>query len=236
MPATPQPGIGRPRGSRPGPARGHQRGTGRSASVAQRHAEWVGLLRPDGPFIAVPVLAGAFPQGLDTVPDGTLDKLRLAWAEVQAAPDLLNPAWCELVLTDLLGYTPASLAEGGAIPSDVRQAGAGRLRPDAIAYGPDGDGGRAERLLIFRLPWDTSLTRAGRDQPSAAEQAADLCRHRGTPLALLTNGSLWALVHARPDEALSDGVQSLYPEQFALLLEEIKGIATVIGRSVAAPR
>jgi 3-deoxy-7-phosphoheptulonate synthase len=43
-------------------------------------------------------------------------------------------------------------------------------------------------------------------------------------------------VHAHPDEALSDGVQSLYPEQFALLLEEIKGIATVIGRSVAAPR
>jgi hypothetical protein len=174
--------------------------------VAQRHAEWVGLLRPDGPFIAVPVLADAFPQGLDTVPDGTLDKLRLAWAEVQAAPDLLTPAWCELVLTDLLGYTPASLAEGGAIPSDVRQAGAGRLRPDAIAYGPDGQGGRAERMLIFRLPWDTSLTRAGRDQPSAAEQAADLCRHRGTALALLTNGSLWALVHARPDETATTAV------------------------------
>jgi 3-deoxy-7-phosphoheptulonate synthase len=43
-------------------------------------------------------------------------------------------------------------------------------------------------------------------------------------------------VHAHPDEALSDGAQSLYPEQFALLLEEIKGIATVIGRTVAAPR
>jgi hypothetical protein len=174
--------------------------------VAQRHAEWLSLLRPDGPFIAVPVLADAFPQGLDTIPDGTLDKLRLAWAEVQAAPDLLTPPWCELVLTDLLGYTPASLAEGGALPSDLRQAGAGRLRPDAIAYGPDGHGGRAERMLIFRRPWDASLTRAGRDQPSAAEQAADLCRHRGTPLALLTNGSLWALVHARPEETATTAV------------------------------
>jgi 3-deoxy-7-phosphoheptulonate synthase len=43
-------------------------------------------------------------------------------------------------------------------------------------------------------------------------------------------------VHAHPDEALSDGVQSLYPEQFALLLEEVRGIAAVIGRTVAAPR
>lgn len=42
-------------------------------------------------------------------------------------------------------------------------------------------------------------------------------------------------VHVRPDEALSDGAQSLYPEQFELLMEEIRGIAAVIGRSVAAP-
>ena len=37
-------------------------------TIAQRHAEWVGLLRPDGPFIAVPVLTEAFPQGLDDDP------------------------------------------------------------------------------------------------------------------------------------------------------------------------
>ena len=46
--------------------------------VAQQHAEWVGLLRPDGPFIAIPVLADVFNTGLDEVPAGTLDKLRLA--------------------------------------------------------------------------------------------------------------------------------------------------------------
>ena len=41
-------------------------------------------------------------------------------AEVQVAPDLLTPAWTQLVLTDLLGYTPAMLAEGGALPEDLR--------------------------------------------------------------------------------------------------------------------
>jgi 3-deoxy-7-phosphoheptulonate synthase len=39
-------------------------------------------------------------------------------------------------------------------------------------------------------------------------------------------------VHAHPDEALSDGAQSLYPEQFALLMEELRGIAGVIGRRI----
>jgi 3-deoxy-7-phosphoheptulonate synthase len=39
-------------------------------------------------------------------------------------------------------------------------------------------------------------------------------------------------VHVHPDEALSDGAQSLYPEQFGLLMEELRGIASVIGRRV----
>jgi 3-deoxy-7-phosphoheptulonate synthase len=40
-------------------------------------------------------------------------------------------------------------------------------------------------------------------------------------------------VHIRPEEALSDGAQSLYPEQFALLMGELRGIAAAIGRSLA---
>ncbi len=39
-------------------------------------------------------------------------------------------------------------------------------------------------------------------------------------------------VHVDPSEALSDGAQSLYPEQFALLMEELRGIADVIGRRI----
>ena len=40
-------------------------------------------------------------------------------------------------------------------------------------------------------------------------------------------------VHVRPDQALSDGAQSLYPEQFALLMGELKAIAAAIGRRIA---
>jgi 3-deoxy-7-phosphoheptulonate synthase len=39
-------------------------------------------------------------------------------------------------------------------------------------------------------------------------------------------------VHHDPDHALSDGPQSLYPDQFAALCEQIRTIAHVVGRTV----
>jgi 3-deoxy-7-phosphoheptulonate synthase len=39
-------------------------------------------------------------------------------------------------------------------------------------------------------------------------------------------------VHPNPDRALSDGAQSLYPEQFAALVVELRAIANAIGRSI----
>ncbi|MGQ0713625.1 MAG: 3-deoxy-7-phosphoheptulonate synthase [Gemmatimonadaceae bacterium] len=39
-------------------------------------------------------------------------------------------------------------------------------------------------------------------------------------------------VHPNPERALSDGAQSLFPEQFAQLVGEIKTIATAIGRTI----
>jgi len=40
-------------------------------------------------------------------------------------------------------------------------------------------------------------------------------------------------VHPTPDRALSDGGQSLYPDQFARLVTELRAITSAIGRSVA---
>ena len=43
-------------------------------------------------------------------------------------------------------------------------------------------------------------------------------------------------VHPDPERALSDGVQSLYPDQFAQLMKEIRAIAPAVDRTVAAAR
>ena len=42
-------------------------------------------------------------------------------------------------------------------------------------------------------------------------------------------------VHQNPPDALSDGAQSLYPKQFAEMMEQIDVIANAIGRTIVAP-
>ena len=42
-------------------------------------------------------------------------------------------------------------------------------------------------------------------------------------------------VHPHPDRALSDGAQSLYPDQFDRMMKEVRLIAEAIGRRVAEP-
>ena len=43
-------------------------------------------------------------------------------------------------------------------------------------------------------------------------------------------------VHQDPEHALSDGAQSLYPDQFAQLMKEIRAIAPAVGRKVATEK
>jgi 3-deoxy-7-phosphoheptulonate synthase len=43
-------------------------------------------------------------------------------------------------------------------------------------------------------------------------------------------------VHHDPDHALSDGIQSIFPDQFDELMEEIRQIAAVLHRNVQTPR
>jgi 3-deoxy-7-phosphoheptulonate synthase len=40
-------------------------------------------------------------------------------------------------------------------------------------------------------------------------------------------------VHENPERALSDGAQSLYPDQFDQLMDEVRMIAPAVGRNIA---
>src|SRR5881398_167592 len=65
-------------------------------------------------------------------------------------------------------------------------------------------------------------------------------RNKVTPLsrAAVAVGAdgLLIEVHNNPDRALSDGMQSLYPEQFAALMDEIRQIAPVVRRQAPPAR
>jgi 3-deoxy-7-phosphoheptulonate synthase len=63
-------------------------------------------------------------------------------------------------------------------------------------------------------------------------------RNKVTPLsrAAVAVGAdgLIVEVHHQPDQALSDGMQSLYPDQFDELMAQVRQIAAVVGRTVPA--
>src|SRR5712675_83469 len=63
-------------------------------------------------------------------------------------------------------------------------------------------------------------------------------RNKVTPLsrAAVAVGAdgLMVEVHHQPDRAMSDGIQSLYPEQFVELMKQVRQIAPVVGRMVPA--
>jgi 3-deoxy-7-phosphoheptulonate synthase len=40
-------------------------------------------------------------------------------------------------------------------------------------------------------------------------------------------------VHNQPEKALSDGPQSIYPDQFVRMMDEIEQIAPIVGRHIA---
>src|SRR5882757_10833752 len=65
-------------------------------------------------------------------------------------------------------------------------------------------------------------------------------RNKVTPLsrAAIAVGAdgLMVEVHHDPDHALSDGMQSLYPDQFDDLMKQVRQIAPVVGRQVSAGR
>ncbi|HUO60747.1 MAG TPA: N-acetylneuraminate synthase family protein, partial [Candidatus Acidoferrales bacterium] len=62
-------------------------------------------------------------------------------------------------------------------------------------------------------------------------------RHKVAPLAraavAVGADGLIIEVHNKPEEALSDGPQSIYPDQFDELVNEARAIAQVLGRTVA---
>jgi hypothetical protein len=167
--------------------------------VAEQHAEWLNLLRPDGPFISVPILTEALGQGLNTVPDHIWNRLRRSWTEVRNRPDLLLPHWNGLI-QEWLRLPSERLVPGATVP-ELR----GKANPDRVAYGPS-QNGRAIRMLLYRHPWEESLTKGRAGHASPIENAAAQCRDAGVPLALASNGQHFALIHSRPQEATSTAI------------------------------
>jgi hypothetical protein len=190
-------------------------------SIARHHAEWLSLLETSGPFLSMPVLLEAFPQGLDAHDAEHHRTLRFGhgeWEDNRHQP-ATHAAWIKFVLAGTLDYSSDVLAERQAIPQTLQAEvpeHAELLQPDFLLHHP-GDPNKP-RLLIQTYPHTQDLERPVAGLPWKASpdtRMAHLLHATGVRLGLVTNGERWMLVNAPRSE--TTGFASWYA---TLWLEE----------------
>ncbi|RLT21032.1 MAG: restriction endonuclease, partial [Planctomycetota bacterium] len=204
-------------------------------SITRHHNEWLSLVPNSGPFLSLPVLAQAFPQGLDAHDADHARRLRMAfdeWDDNQLGkrPDSgLHRAWMKFVLTETLDYDEL-LAEGQAIPptlkSEVAEYGE-TLRPDWIVNDP---ATKKARLLVQVFPRSQSLTKpvaSSRWKTSPDTRMMQLLHDTGIRLGIVTNGDHWMLVNAPKNE--TTGYASWYASLWLEEKDTLRAFRTLLG-------
>ena len=173
------------------------------------HHDWLSLIEISGPFLAVPVLKEAFPQGLEALDPSKRKRLRQAYDEWQEALetgdprfDDLHAAWIGEVLARGLELDEDGRGDvlkrrdwcAANVVVDLPEHGV-RLSPD-FAVVPDG--GKPLLLIQTHGPEvDLEATqRLDGWASTPAERMVALCRATGCRLGLVTNGERWMLVDA----------------------------------------
>lgn len=173
--------------------------------------DWLSLIEISGPFLAVPVLKEAFPQGLEELDATKRKRLRQAYEEWREALELadaqfgeLHVAWIDEVLSggleldedgkgDVLKRADWCVAN---LQASLPEHGV-RLSPDLAVI----DEQRANKplLLIQTYAQDVDLEATLKQDGWAATPAdrmVQICRSLGCRLGLVTNGERWMLVDA----------------------------------------
>lgn len=169
-----------------------------NARTTARHADWLGLVEPLGPFLTLPVLRRAMPEGLER----TRAELRSALRERVDALGREFGARREFtgwVLRTLLAFGE-QVREGQAIPEAfvaVEPVQHTSLRPDFAVL--DRQEPSRPRLLVSVYPAGTNLAAhlAGeRWAASPIDRMVALCRGVDCRLGLVTDGDRFTLVWA----------------------------------------
>ena len=180
-------------------------------SAPSVHDDWLSLIEISGPFLAVPVLKEAFPQGLEELDTTKRKRLRQAYEEWREALELedaqfaeLHVAWIDEVLSrgleldedgkgDVLKRADWCIAN---LQANLPEHGV-TLSPALAVV----DEQRANKPLLLIQTYaqdvdlDTTLKQDGW-AATPADRMVQLCRSLGCRLGLVTNGERWMLVDA----------------------------------------
>ena len=169
-----------------------------STRTTARHADWLSLVDPVGPFLTLPVIRRVWPGGLDRTPARLRVDLRERYEELGKG-DAECREFVGWVLRRLLSFGPAVL-EGPAVPEalDVFLPEHGvSLRADFAVVSPSED--PTARLLVTMWPAGTDLAAhvAGEQwAASPVDRMATHLRHAGVTLGLVTDGDRFCVIYA----------------------------------------
>ena len=172
-------------------------------SVASHHAEWLSLLDVSGPFLSVPVLKDALPNGLDAHDPLVAGELRAAldeWSELDTGGPSdsaeAQRAFVRFVLADVLGFDPDVLAWDPSVTERFRAT----VQPEGVTVEPDAvvlDGDQAPLLVTVVAPG----RRVDEPEPGGSATSLDrmvgLLRETDSRSGLVTDGERWTLVTVR---------------------------------------
>lgn len=177
-------------------------------SLDRLHNDWLSLVEISGPFLAVPVLKDAFPQGLEELDNLKRKRLRQAYEEWREALETNDPqfpelhtAWINEVLERALEFDEGDvLKKGDTVPASLHVV----LPEHDVSLAPDyaliDAQDNAKPLLLFTsFPAEMDLESTLHEDGWAStpgERMVQLCRMTGCRLGLVTNGERWMLVDA----------------------------------------
>ncbi|MCK6570145.1 restriction endonuclease [Myxococcota bacterium] len=183
------------------------RRTKKPPTAGANHLEWLRLVEVSGPFLSLPVLKEALPQGLEADDRDVRAELKAAHAEwTEKAHDrAYHRQWIRFVLGRALELGPEVLVDGPGVPANLRVRVAVHhedLRPDFAVLGFAESGERPTRLVVQVFDAGTDLERPVEDarwKASPVTRMVELLRgvpEAGPTLGLVTNGEQWVLVSA----------------------------------------
>jgi len=165
------------------------------------------LLEVSGPFLAVPVLREAFPQGLEELEPSRAKRLRSAYEEWRDAVDAddtdmdrLHAAWIDEVLRTALDVDDSLLRAGGRMPTSTvveLPEHDTSITSDLALVDPTRGDALLEPIHVF--PPDTDLSASmkfGGLACSPGDRMVLYLRALGKSFGLVTNGERWMLIHA----------------------------------------
>ncbi|MFD0883227.1 hypothetical protein ACFQ08_01430, partial [Streptosporangium algeriense] len=159
------------------------------------HQEWLSLVEVSGPFLSLPVLRSAWPS-LDSLDKRRRERLRIEHATWQAGGD--RRAWIGYVLRELLRWDDAVHIGGlDALTVQVPEHDTSITPSFALAVPRQEPKPDTIRLLgMVSKGHPTARMRTSGWAATPADRMAQLCRHHGVELGLVTDGRWWTLVWA----------------------------------------